>query len=354
MDKQTVLTALLCLAAATASAQRLSLSKSTIDCGRTAFQVPVTAEFEVRNKGLRHLTITEVKTDCGCTAVELPKKSLAPGEKFTLRMTYDARLLGHFDKQAAIYSNGSKNPVRIRMRGVVLAEMQDFSGSYPYTMGELLADRDHVEFDDVNKGDTPEQEIRILNNSSHRMQPNLLHLPPYLTAMATPETLEPGRAGKIMLTLNSAKVNDFGLTQTSVYMAGNLGDKVSQDSELPVSVVLLPDKKTFEGTNRQYAPKMVLSADQLSLGVIDGKKVKQATILITNNGRTALNIRSLQMFTRGLKLTLDKRELQPGEQARLKIVGDRAQLLKARQRPRVLMITNDPDRPKVVISISVK
>jgi hypothetical protein len=354
MNKKNVLTALLCLSAVTASAQKLSISKTTIDCGRTAFQVPVTAEFEIRNKGLRHLTISEVKTDCGCTAVELPKKSLAPGEKFTLRMTYDGRLLGHYDKSAIIYSNGSKKPLRLRMKGVVLAEMMDYADAYPYTLGELLADRDHVEFDDVNKGDTPEQVIRIMNNSSHRMQPNILHLPPYLTALATPETLEPGRAGKLTLTLNSGKVNNFGLTQTTVYLAGNLGDKVKQDNELPVSVVLLPDKKTFEGTARQYAPHMELSSDHLNLGMVDGKKVKQGVITITNSGRTALSIRSLQMFTRGLKLTLDSRELQPGQQARLKIVGDRSQLLKARQKPRVLMITNDPDHAKVVITINVK
>lgn len=349
-----MLTALFCFSTLAAGAQRLSISKTTVDCGRTGFQVPVTAEFEVRNRGLRHLTISEVKTDCGCTAVALPRKSLAPGEKFTLRMTYDARLLGHFDKQAVVYSNGSKQPVRLRMKGVVLADLQDYSASYPYTLGELLADRDHVEFDDVSKGQTPEQVVHIMNNSSHRVQPNLLHLPPYLTALATPETLEPGRAGKVTITLNSGKIADFGLTQTSVYMAARLGDKVSQDNELPVSVVLLPETTTFDGNARQYAPKMQLSDSVLHLGLVDGKKVKRATITIANNGRTALDIRSVQMFTRGLKLTLDKRQLQPGEQASLKIVADRTQLLKARQKPRVLMITNDPDHPKVVISISVK
>lgn len=349
-----MLTALFCLLSATVSAQKLSISKSNIDCGRTGYMVPVTAEFEIRNKGLRHLTITEVKTDCGCTTVALPQKSLSPGEKFTLRMTYDARLLGHFDKQAFIYSNGSKKPVRIRMRGVVLADLQDYSGTYPYQLGELIADKNQVEFDDVNKGSHPEQVIRVMNNSSHRMQPNILHLPPYLSAVAVPETLEPGRAGVITLTLNSDKVHNFGLTQTSVYMAGKLGEKVSQDNELPVSVVLLPDTKAFEGQNRQNAPQMQLSSDHLDMGIIDGKKVNNGTITLTNNGRSVLKITSLQMFTAGLKLTLGKRELQPGEQTKLKIVADRSRLLKARQKPRVLMITNDPDHAKVVININVK
>jgi hypothetical protein len=60
------------------------------------------------------------------------------------------------------------------------------------------------------------------------------------------------------------------------------------------------------------------------------------------------------MFTKGMTVTLDKRELQPGESTKMKITVDRAQVMKARQRPRVLMITNDPDHAKVVIKVSVK
>ena len=350
----TISLAIFQLAISPASAQKLSIAKATIDCGRTSYMTPITAEFEIKNKGLRHLSISEVKTDCGCTKVQLPKKSLGPGEKFTLKLTYDARMLGHFEKQAAIYSTGSKNPVYVKMKGVVLSEVEDFSGSYPYTIGDLLTDRDQLEFDDVNKGDHPELVINIRNNSSQRMRPNVLHLPDYLTALATPETLEPGRGGKVTITLNSEKIHNFGLTQTSVYLAGNLGEKASQQNELPVSVVLLPDMSQFDGQAKQYAPKMKLSADHIEVGMIGGKNKKSETITIANTGRTALNISSLQMFTGGLKLTLGKRELQPGEETKLKVTADRNLLLKARQKPRILMITNDPDHAKVVININCK
>jgi hypothetical protein len=337
-----------------ASAQKISIAKSTIDCGRTGYMMPITAEFEIKNKGLRHLTITDVKTDCGCTKAELPKKSLGPGEKFILKLTYDARMLGHFDKQAAIYSNASKKPVYVRMRGAVLADFEDYSGTYPYTMGELLTDIDQIEFDDVNKGENPSQVINILNNSTHRMRPNVLHLPPYLTALATPETLEAGRAGKIVLTLNSEKIHDLGLTQTSVYLAGDLGEKVQAENEMPISIVLLPNLKTFEGEGLKSAPKMRLSADHIDVGMVNGKMEKNGTITITNTGLSALEISSLQMFTSGLKLTLGKQSLLPGEQTKLKIVAAPQRLKKARQKPRVLMITNDPEHAKVVIHINVK
>ena len=337
------------------NAQRIVTQNPVINVGKTGFEMPVTATFELRNKGSRHLTIREVKADCGCTQVDYPKKSISGGEKFNISMTYDARLLGHFTKQIAVYKMGSDEPVILKMQGIVVPELTDYSKNYPYSFGDLLADVNNVEFDNVNMGDHPEVEIRVMNSGSQVMTPNVMHLPPYLTAMVTPETLSPGKSGKVMLTLNTENIHDFGLTQTTVYLAEQLGDKVSTETELPISVVLLPNTTLFNGSNKQYAPKLQLSADSLVLGRVNGKNRKSEVITITNTGRTELNISSLQLFTKGMKVTLNKRDLQPNESAKLKIaVADRTQLLKARQKPRVLMITNDPDHSKVVIKVNVK
>lgn len=337
------------------NAQRIVTQNPVINVGKTGFEMPVTATFELRNRGNRHLTIREVKADCGCTQVDYPQKSISGGEKFTISMTYDARLLGHFTKQIAVYRVGSDEPVILKMQGIVVPEMTDYSKNYPYSFGDLLADVNNVEFDNVNMGDHPEVEIRVMNSGSKVMTPNVMHLPPYLTAMVLPETLSPGKPGKVMLTLNTENIHDFGLTQTTVYLAEQLGDKVSTETELPISVVLLPNTTLFNGSNKQYAPKLQLSTDSLVLGRVNGKNHKSEVITITNTGRTVLNISSLQMFTKGLKVTLNKRDLQPNESTKLKIaVADRNQLLKARQKPRVLMITNDPDLSKVVIKVNVK
>ena len=58
----------------TANAQRLTVKNTTIDVGATGYEQPVTATFELRNKGLRRLVIESVKPDCGCTKIEYPKE----------------------------------------------------------------------------------------------------------------------------------------------------------------------------------------------------------------------------------------------------------------------------------------
>lgn len=336
-----------------ASAQKLLAEKTIVDVGKTGFQQPVTAVFEFQNKGVHRLMIEAVEPDCNCTTVEYPKTVIGKGEKFQVKMTYDAKMLGHFDKQAAIISNGTKSPIYIRMKGVVMEEVQDFTGSFPLEVGNLRVDLNELEFDDVNKGETPVQQIHIYNNGTGVARPNLMHLPAYLSATMVPEAIAPGRSGTMTVTLNSALINDYGLTQASVYLAANPGDKATKENLIGVSTVLLPAFAKMSAQQKQYAPKMYLSKEQVDI-VFDGKSKRKAEIQISNTGRTPLTISSLQMFTAGLQISLGKSTLQTGESTKLKITAQRDELRKVRTKPRILMITNDPDKSKVVITINAK
>lgn len=333
----------------TAHAQKLVIEKTTVDVGRTGYQQPVTAVFDFNVKGSKKVRITEVRPDCSCTKVEYPKTE--QGDKFQIRMTYDARQLGHFDHQAAVVSNATSKPFYIRMKGVVLRDYQDLSKNYPITMGNLLLDHSDLEFDDINRGDQQVQLIHIYNSGNKVAQPNLMHLPAYLSAAMVPERLAPGRAGTLTVTLNSNQLHDYGLTQSSVYLAENPGDTVSADHEIGVSAVLLPSFLGMTEAQKQYAPKMQLSKTAVDIH-FDGKSKKKDVIEISNKGRTELDISSLQLFTRGLKVSLGKSKLLPGEKTTLKITAIRDELKKVRTRPRILMITNDPDHSKVTITIN--
>lgn len=348
MKKKTILPLLLLLAALPAAAQKLTIEKSTVDVGRTGWQKPVTAIFELRNKSHRKLHIDKVVPDCHCTVVDYPKGEIT--DKFQIHMTYDARQLGHFNKQAAIYSDGSSKPIYIEMKGVVLEHYVDLSASYPVEMGDLRLDRAELEFDDVSRGDQQVQQLHIYNNGSEDCKPNLMHLPPYLSAKVVPEKMKPGDEGIITVMLNSTKLHDYGLTQTAIYLAGKTGEKVNPNHQIDVSAILLP---SFSGVNSGQAPKIELSAETVDIQ-FEGKSKKTEIITICNMGNAELNISSLQMFTSGLRISLDKSRLQPGEYGKLKITAIRNDLQKLRTRPRILMITNDPQKPKVTITINAK
>lgn len=344
---------LLVSAALEASAQRISAKHEVIDCGNVLYESPVTAKFELRNKG-NDLIIDTVRTSCDCVVADYPKGTIAKGDNFMVEVTFDARQLGHFYKEAAIYSNASDKPFYLTMKGVVVDHITDFTGVYDYALGDVRADKNNIEFDDVNLGEMPTQKIHFVNNGTTNVTPVVMHLPNYLTADVSPETVAPGHAGTVSITLNSSKLRSYGLTQSSVYLGMFPGDKVGEDKEISVSAVLLPEFRNMSETQRLNAPVMKLSAETLDLGEFGDKDEKDGTIIIENQGRSRLNISSMQMFTAGLKVRLNKSRLDPGESARLKITAYKKHLKNARSKPRVLMITNDPNKSKVVIHVKVK
>ena len=356
MNKKLIFAAVLAFAVTCVSAQRISAKHEVIDCGSVLYENPVTAKFELRNKG-NDLLIDTVRTSCDCVVASYPKGVISKGDNFIVEVTFDARQLGHFHKEAAIYSNASDKPFYLTMRGVVTDQVTDFTGLYDFSLGSVRVDKNNIEFDDVNLGETPVERIHIINSGTESVSPVVMHLPNYLTASVSPTTIAPGHTGVATITLNSAKLRSYGLTQSSVYLGMFPGDKVSDDKEISISAVLLPEFRNMSETQLANAPVMKLSTETLDLGSFgdkDEKDEKDGTIIIENQGKSRLNISSMQMFTSGLKVRLNKSRLDPGESAKLKITAYKKHLKTARSKPRVLMITNDPNKSKVVIHVKVK
>ena len=341
------------MASLDAMAQRISAKNEIIDCGNVLYESPVTVKFELTNKG-NELNIDQVRVSCGCTTVDYPRQTIHRGDPFTVTATYDARQLGHFEKEVALFCNSSTKPFYLKMRGVVVEEANDFTGNFSYKVGGLMVDKNDVEFDDVNRGDYPVQLIHIRNNTPETVSPVIMHLPSYITATVSPTHIAPGKTGVASLKLDSRKLRDLGLTQTSVFLGKKPGEKVSLDKEISVSAVLLPDFDNMSETQLANAPKINLSETTLDFGSFGDKSSKSGIIFIENTGRSELDIRSMQMFTSGMSVKLNKSKLKPGEQAKLKITVNKKLLRSARSKPRVLMITNDPTQPKVVVKVKVK
>ena len=152
------------------------------------------------------------------------------------------------------------------------------------------------------------------------------------------------------MTLNSDKLNEYGITQTSVYLANNPGDKVSAENELTAAAVLLPQFAQLTETQRLNAPAIKLSANNIKVDFSQKDKHTEK-IEIMNTGKSNLQISSIHMFSKALKLTLGKRELKPAEKTTLKVTVEKEPFVKARTKPRILMITNDPNKPKIELKV---
>lgn len=332
---------------------KASFDKTLHEFGTVLWKNPVTATFRITNKGNKPLVISNVTTSCGCTVADWTKEPIAPGKTGVVSSTFDAKAIGRFQKSVGIYCNASDKPLYLAIRGEVTADPENYTFTHPFQIGAIRLDKEEIAFEDANKGDKPTMELLVANTSDKPYTPVLMHLPPYLSAVATPEKLGKGRTGKIKITLDTEKLPQWGLTTASVYLSRFPGDKVGEENEIPVSAVLLPDFSHVSRQERLNPPAVRLSANELQMGALAENEKKTQVIVVTNTGKSDLEIRDLQVFNSALGVRLKKRVLEPGMSTKLKITAFGKNLKKVKGTPRVLMITNDPGNPKIIVKVKV-
>lgn len=332
---------------------KATFDKMTHEFGVVLWKHPATATFQIKNDGDKPLVISNVTTSCGCTVADWTKEPIAPGATGVVTSTFDAKALGHFYKDIGVYCNASARPIYLMLRGEVSADPKNYTLTHPYEIGAIRLNKAAIEFDDTNKGDKPTMEILVANTTSDVYTPVLMHLPPYLEAVAVPERIGKKATGKIKVTLDTDKLPKFGLTTATVYLSRFPGDKVSEENAIPVSAVLLPDFSNMSQQQRLNPPAVQLSATEFTVPPLAENAKKKLTVVVKNVGKSDLEITDLQVFNPALGVQLKKRVLKPGAQTKMKITVYGKYLKKVKSAPRVLMITNDPNCPKIVIRVNV-
>jgi len=89
------------------------------DFGTIPQNVAATVEFEFKNTGTGALIISEAEGSCGCTVPEWPKAPIAPGKTGVIKVIYDAKKTGPFQKSVTITSNDPNSPTELRIKGDV-------------------------------------------------------------------------------------------------------------------------------------------------------------------------------------------------------------------------------------------
>lgn len=78
-----------------------------------------TCEFSFKNTGTEPLILQNVRSSCGCTIPSWPKEAIAPGESNSIVVKYDTRRIGPISKTITVMSNGSEQPIILRIKGKI-------------------------------------------------------------------------------------------------------------------------------------------------------------------------------------------------------------------------------------------
>ncbi|MGN0234100.1 MAG: DUF1573 domain-containing protein [Bacteroidaceae bacterium] len=350
-----ILCGILFFSAARLNAQALFVPDAEIQkVGDVAFQTQKRITLGFRNRGDKPLRLIRVHPSCNCLDVQYPSQSIPAGGHAEITLTFNAEQLGSFYRDVEIFTDASDKPVYMAIQGNVVTEVADYGQDFPIDLGNVRLQTNYVEFDDVNRGDKPSVEIEVVNLERTAYRPTLMHLPPYLSAESIPEDIPGGKTGRIRITLDSGKLPLLGLNQTSIYLARYVGDKISDTNEIYVNSVLLPDFSHMSAEQIANSPELQVESNEVDLGSIGQKEKLTKTLILYNSGRSPLHFKQVQVFNKAVSVSLGNRILKPGKSTKLKVTVIAKYLKKAKSRPRVLLITDDPKHSKEIININVQ
>ena len=350
----TIITIIMLAIGSAMSQPRFSPDTAEVDLGRVEWKQSTNVQYIITNTGDAPLVLTEVEPDCSCTVANWTETPIAPGEEGTIELTFDAETLGHFQKSVTVWTNAEPHIVSLSFKGQVLPEIKDYTASHPYQIGEVRLNAAQIDFGKVSLGELPVFRLSVANVSQEDYEPVLMHLPQYLTMTAASDVLASEEKCDVDVTLDSRLLPDYGLTRTSVYLSRFMGDEVSEENAIPISVVLLPDFSHLSESDCRNSGHIDISATEIDMSdVLLVKNKAWQNLIIANLGNSVLKIEKLQVLNQAISADIKTATIPPGGMTRLRISVNKKHIQQQDQM-RLLLICNDPDNPLVVVDIKTE
>lgn len=90
-----------------------------VDYGTIEYNSNGDREFKFKNTGKEPLIITSATGSCGCTVPTPPKDPVKPGETAVIKVHYDTKRVGNFEKTITVVSNAKNTPIVLKIKGTV-------------------------------------------------------------------------------------------------------------------------------------------------------------------------------------------------------------------------------------------
>ncbi|MEI8202011.1 MAG: DUF1573 domain-containing protein [Bacteroidota bacterium] len=311
----------------------------------------VAVTFNFTNVGTDTLIISEAKPSCSCTVADWTKTPVAPGEKGFVIADYDPyNRPGEFHKAVWVNSNATEPQVTLDIKGVVIPRIKTFVDSFPAQSGNLYFGSKGFYLRTISNKGIKKDSMEVFNSSSKPMNISFSDVPAFITCKAVPTTVQPQKRGKIFISYNPEKKNDYGVVSDFITIATD--DSIAPNKLMSVNATITDDFTKLSPKQKLNAPKIVFTSEVINYGTVtDGDMIKK-TFEFKNEGKDTLFIRKTTPFKDDCKIILTgKSAVASGESSSIEIDFDTNGKSGPDVKRTILMTTNDPSRSFIILVI---
>jgi hypothetical protein len=248
-----------------------------------------------------------------------------------------------------IISNASIPQTKIYIKGEVDPIVRSTEEDYPVVMGGLRLRYSSFNFGMITTEKPVTREFKVYNDTNREITfEQVLKSPDYISVKFLPQTLPAKSPGIIEIKLDPGQMELLG------YNGGRVIIKTDEtfNSVKNFLLAVMVDEYFPPLTAEEYAkaPKLKIDDPIFDFGRIkQGEKVTKEFI-ITNSGKSNLNIRMTRATCGCTASEPEKSDIGPGESSKIKVTFD-SKGRSGEQKKAVLVYSNDPLNPTQKISI---
>lgn len=311
---------------------------------------PAIYEFEFVNKGTAPLIVSHVRASCGCTTPGWSKEPVLPGEKGFVKAQYNPRNRpGNFRKSLTITTNGDPAVVHAYIKGKVLPRVKSLEEQMSLKIGSTRFKSRSVNMGKVTTEKAVQNSFDIYNDSADTL--SLLEkydAPEFIKLTFEPQVLAPKQVGKVNIVYDPVHDDNLGYNNHGITIYTN--EENAAAKKINVLATISEYFPPMSEEEMEKAPRMAITDRLQDLGKVnEGNKVT-ADFVLTNHGRSVLNIRKVKSNCACFMAELPKENIKPGKSITLKGTFDSTNR-KGNQNKSITIYSNDPVDPIQVVSI---
>lgn len=305
--------------------------------------------FEFTNTGNEPLVLNNVKATCGCTTPEWTKEPVNPGKKGTIKVTYNPQSRpGAFTKNVNVYTNTQPSVTVLTIKGQVTPHEKTTEELYPREMGPLRFKSNFLSLGTMTNVQKMDGELEFINSSNAPAKLGLYRAPDYVTVKFEPETVAPGKTGKIVINYDAAKKKAFGYVSDRVYLSIN--DQKENTYSVGISVSIQEDFSKLTPEQLASAPVANFLEKVYDFGTIQEGQKATHSFKLTNGGKSDLLLRNVKASC-GCTAVKHADVVKPGQTIDLTVEFNSSGK-RSRQNKSITVITNDPKNSNIVLRIT--
>ncbi|WP_376856751.1 DUF1573 domain-containing protein [Belliella kenyensis] len=316
----------------------------------------VEVEFLGLNQTDSPIVITDVITDCGCTATAFDRDSIPKSKVSSIKVSYEPDYLGGpFTKMIIVRTNQDIYGDTLYFRGVNVTMPEDVEAAYSHKYGTIGLRLPVINMGNVYTNEPKTKMIEIFNfgRDTLRLEGHELEVvKDFISTKLSPEAIAPNSRGILVLEYNGLERNDFGFVNDHVLFQFNT---ISDPIRLNLIANLFEYFEPVPKTKELEVPRIGINEIDLDLREVrSGQNVKKS-IQISNIGGEPLEIRKVTTTCDCLQASLADYEIGVNGSTRLEFNFDTSGR-KGIDHKHITIFSNDPINPvrTIVIKSNIK